>query len=92
MNGKHTSLTGDKEGSEESGIGAAIRTLAVRDLQASVKSEPEGVRLSLVGDDEAGHTHAGVWMTPEKARELAAQLLQCAEVAEQFDPEVPADE
>jgi len=85
MSSKHTSPTGDKEGSEESELGGCIEILSVRDLEASVEAGGDTVKLRLTGSDNSGRTSAGVWCTPERARDLAAQLLQGAEVAEQFE-------
>jgi hypothetical protein len=88
---KHTRKSG-QEGSEESELGGAIEILSVRDLEASVEAGGDTVKLRLTGSDNGGRTSAGVWCSPKRARELAAQLLQCAELAEQFDPEVSADD
>jgi hypothetical protein len=68
-------------------MGGAIETLTVRDLEAEVGTGDGAVKLSLRGEDNHGRTSAAIWCKPERARDLAAQLLQCAEVAEQFDPE-----
>jgi hypothetical protein len=69
----------------ESELGGCIEILSVRDLEASVEVGGDTVKLRLTGSDNSGRTSAGVWCTPERARDLAAQLLQGAEVAEQFE-------
>jgi len=88
MNGKDTSPVGDQEGSEEpdSDLGAAVETLAVRDLsRTEVDHARDRVGVSLTGEDDSGRMSIKLWCTAARARSLAAQLLKNAEAADQFE-------
>jgi hypothetical protein len=89
MNGNQNPGTPGKESSDDTPpIGAAIETLTVRELTAEVEGSGERVKLILRNESSDGRTSASLWFPPERARELAAEILQNAEVAEQYLAEI----
>lgn len=89
-----------QEGSDESAESTSPPThlkdgeIGVEGVMTKAQVPPEGGRLRVGTVNElvdatmnTDNIQQRLWMTPEQARDAAAQLLQCAEVAEQFDPE-----